>query len=266
MKWFRRIAFTMVALLALGLVSFVFLLAYDLNFAAKASDYTNQGFPAADGSELVGYLAMPEGEGLFPAVIMVHEWWGITPELIEMADRLAEQGYIVFAPDTYRGATTSLVPTALFLRLTVPEERVDSDMMAAYDYLTSLPQVDANKIGVLGFCYGGGVALRHAIENSNLAATVTLYGSTVSDPTAFGALLEKDNPVLGIFGAEDAQIPVAEVEEFEEALNEATIENTVTIYEGVGHAFVNPASIDASGAAAEAWAQILAFLNEKLKA
>jgi carboxymethylenebutenolidase len=266
MKWFRRIAFTIVALLALGILALALLLAYDLNFAAKASDYTNQRYPSADGSELVGYLAMPEGEGLFPAVIMVHEWWGITPELVEMADRLAEQGYIVFAPDTYRGATTSLVPTALFLRLTVPEERVDSDMMAAYDYLTSLPQVDSTRIGVLGFCYGGGVALRHALANSNLQATVNLYGSSISDPTAFGALLEKDNPVLGIFGAEDAQIPVTEVEAFEQALDAAAIENTVTIYEGVGHAFVNPETIDAGGAAAEAWAQILAFLNEKLKA
>jgi carboxymethylenebutenolidase len=266
MKWFRRITLSTLALLALFIASLLVLLVYDLNFAAKASDYSNQRFPAADDSELLGYLAMPEGEGLFPAVLMVHEWWGITPELVEMADRLAEQGYIVFAPDTYRGATTSLVPTALFLRLTVPEERVDSDMMAAYDYLRSLPQVDTTRIAVLGFCYGGGVALRHAVENSNIVATVTLYGSTISDPTAFGSLLEKDNPVLGVFGREDAQIPVTEVEEFEQALVDAEIEHTITIYDAVGHAFVNPSTIDAGGAAAEAWAQILAFLNEELKA
>jgi carboxymethylenebutenolidase len=265
MKWVRRIFLGLGGLILLLIVALVGFVLFDLNFGAHAEDFSNINFVAEDDSALFGYLAMPEGEGQFPAVLMVHEWWGMNAEITEMADRLAEQGYVVLVPDTYRGASTSQVLSALYLRLTVPESRVDSDMWAAYHYLRSLPEVDSSRIGIVGFCYGGGVAMRHAIANSNLVAVVNLYGSTIQDSSAFGALLEHDNPVLGIFGAEDAQISVANVQGFEAALNEAGIENTVTIYDGVGHAFVNPTTIDAGGAAAEAWAQILAFLDVRLK-
>lgn len=266
MKWIRRIFLALFAIITVLILALVATVVIDLNFGAKASDFTNSEFLAEDGSTLHGYLALPEAEGTYPAVIMIHEWWGMNAEISEMAERLAEEGYVVFAPDTYRGATTNLVPSALYLRLNVPESRVNSDVQAAYTYLSSLPQVDASRIAIIGFCYGGGVALRHAIENPNIAATVNLYGDTISNPADFGTLLESGQPVLGIFGAEDAQIPVAEVQSFEAALNAAAIENTVTIYEGVGHAFVNPSTIDTGGAAAEAWAQILAFFETHLKA
>lgn len=265
MKWIRRIFLGIFGLLALLIVAMVGFIIFDLSFGAKASDFSNVNIVAADDSAFFAYLAMPEGEGTFPAVLMVHEWWGMTGEITEMADRLAEQGYVVLAPDTYRGASTNQVLSALYLRLTVPKSRVDSDMWAAYDYLRSLPEVDSSRIGLIGFCYGGGVALRHAVANSNIAALVNLYGDTILEPSELGALLEDDSSLLGIFGAEDAQIPVEEVQGFEAALNEAGIENTVTIYPGVGHAFVNPATIDAGGAAAEAWSQILLFLDAHLK-
>ena len=113
----------------------------------------------------MGYLALPEGEGTFPAVLMVHEWWGLNEEITHMADRLAEEGYIVLAMDTYRGQVTSQVPRAIFLRVTMPEAQIDQDMQSAYEYLISLPQVDAERIGGIGFCYGGGVILRHATQN-----------------------------------------------------------------------------------------------------
>jgi carboxymethylenebutenolidase len=197
---------------------------------------------------------------------MVHEWWGLNSEITEMADRLAAEGYVVLAPDTYRGQTTSQIPRALFLRLTTPADRVDGDMQAAFDYLAALDTVNANQVGVMGFCYGGGVALRHGVSNPAVRATVNLYGDTIDDPAAFGALLAPDaGPVLGIFGAQDQQIPVTRVRAFEAALNAAGIASTVTIYDGVGHAFVNPASVEAGGAAAEAWAQILAFLDGALR-
>jgi carboxymethylenebutenolidase len=265
MKWIKRILLGIggiIVLLILALAGFIF---FDLSFGAKASDVSNINFVAGDDSALYGYLAMPEGEGTFPAVLMVHEWWGLNAELTEMADRLAEKGYVVLAPDTYRGATTRSVPSALYLRLTVPTNRVDEDMWAAYHHLTSLPEVDTSRIAIIGFCYGGGVAMRHAIANSEIVTVVNLYGSTIQEADAFGALLEHDSPVLGIFGAEDAQISVEEVKGFEAALNTAGIENIITIYDGVGHAFVNPTTIDAGGAEAEAWTQILAFLDSQLK-
>jgi carboxymethylenebutenolidase len=165
----------------------------------------------------------------------------------------------VLAPDTYRGNLATTVPGALYLRITTPADRVDADMQAAFDYLAAQPNVDPARVGVMGFCYGGGVALRHAIDNGQIAGTINLYGDTVDEPAAFGALLTSGRSVLGIFGERDQQIPVSEVEAFEQALDEANIPHEVTIYPEMPHAFVNPAGITAGGAPADAWAQILAY-------
>lgn len=266
MKWIFRIVTGLLVLVVLAVVGVGALIAGDGILGKKAADYSNASFTAMDGAQVVGYLARPEGSGPFPAVLMVHEWWGLNGEITEMADLLAEQGYVVFAPDTYRGGTTSLVPRALFLRITTPESRVDSDMQAAYDFLASQQDIDPFNIGVMGFCYGGGVALRHAVINREIAATINLYGEPVVDPAAFGALLEPDaGPVLGIFGEADMQIPVQEANQFDAAMDSAGIINTVTIYPQMPHAFVNPSGIDAGGAPREAWNQILAFFNQHLK-
>jgi carboxymethylenebutenolidase len=87
---------------------------------------------------------------------------------------MAEQGYVVLAPDTYRSPSTAQIPRALYLRLSVSEEQVDSEMMLAFNYLISLPEVDSEHIAVIGFCYGGGVALRHGISNSEIDVTIEI--------------------------------------------------------------------------------------------
>ena len=267
MKWIRRILLGALALLLMMIVGAGALVAYEVSAGAQVSDFTNVSYTAEDGTEILAYLAQPEGEGPFPALLMVHEWWGLNGEITEMADMMAEEGYVVLAPDTYRGQTTALVPRALVLRLGTPEAQIDADMAASFAYLSGLDNVDAARIGALGFCYGGGVALAHAVQNPQIRATINLYGERIEDPQAFGALLLPDaGPVLGIFGEDDAQIPVIEVEAFEAAMNDAGITNTVTIYSGVGHAFVNPSSVAAGGAAEEAWQQMLAFLEAQLKA
>jgi carboxymethylenebutenolidase len=266
MKWIRRILVTLLVVLILVIVGVGALIAYDSVFGKKAADFANVTFSAEDGTELVGYLARPTGDSTFPAVLMVHEWWGLTPEIIAMADTLAEEGYIVLAPDTYRGSTTSLVPRAIFLRVTTPADRVDADMLSAYTYLVSVEDMDVERIGVMGFCYGGGVALRYAVGNPDIAATVNLYGDTINDPQDFGALLTPEaGPLLGIFGERDARIPLAEVDEFEQALRAANITHTITIYPEMPHAFVNPAGIAEGGAPRQAWEQILTFFDATLR-
>ena len=266
LKIIGRALLGLLGLVALAAAAITLLIVIDAQSGVQAADFTNTTFQAADGSTIDAYLAMPEGEGPFPGVLMVHEWWGMNAEITELAERMAAQGYVVLAPDTYRGKTTQQVPRALFLRLTTDDARVDQDMQAAYEHLASLPEVDADRIGVLGFCYGGGVALRHAIENPAIAATINLYGDTPSDPAAFGALLEPDaGPILSIFGAEDNMIPQEEVTAYQRALDEAGIDSTVTVYPGVGHAFVQPDVIDDAGSPHDAWQDMLAFLDAQLK-
>ncbi len=221
----------------------------------------NVEYRAADGSALRGYLAQPAGAGPHPAVIMIHEWWGLNADIVEMADRLAAEGYVVLAPDAYRGQVTGTVPRALWLRITTPDERIAADVDAAYAYLLSLEEVDAERTAALGFCFGGGQSLRMGIRHPELAATVILYGDLVSDPAEFGALIG-GGPLLGIYGAEDASIPLAQVEAFEAALVSAGVAHRITVYPNVGHAFVQPDAIDQPGAAHDAWQEILTFLAE----
>jgi carboxymethylenebutenolidase len=229
---------------------------------------TNITYPAEDGTTLVGYLAQPSDPatgGLRPAVLMVHEWWGLNHEITEMADILAREGYVVLAPDTYRGRLAGTVPGAIFLRVTAPKDRVDADMQAAFEFLRGQQGVDPNRIAVIGFCYGGGVALRHATKNAQIAATVNLYGDTIDTVQGFGVLLTSGRPFFGVFGELDRQIPLEEVDRFSKTLAQTTIPHEVKIYPGVGHAFVSPTAIEVAGAPQNAWDDIKAFLASALK-
>ena len=265
LKWIRRIILSLVGAIVLMILLLVGIVIFDGLIGTEATAYTNVQYEADDGTVLNSYLAMPEAAGSFPAVLMVHEWWGLNGEIVELANQMAAEGYVVLAPDTYRGPSTSQVPRALYLRLNVDEARVDSDMMAAFNYLTSLEEVDVERVAVIGFCYGGGVALRHGINNPDIDVTINLYGDTLGDAGAFGALLNEDaGSVLGIFGGVDPSIPLDEVAAFENALSEAGIEHQITVYDQMGHAFVQPDVINEPGQPKDAWEEILAYLDSNL--
>lgn len=266
MKWIIRIALSLLAAGVVMIVIMVGVIAWDVNFGVSGTDFTNVNYTAEDGTTLNAYLATPDGEGEFPAVLMVHEWWGLNAEIIELADELASEGYIVLAPDTYRGPTAGTVPGALFLRINIDMEQVDSDMLVAYNYLNDLPET-AENIGVIGFCYGGDVAFNHGIANPDIDAVITLYGSTLADTSLYGALLD-DNapPVLGIFGGSDPAFTAEEIDAFDTALDTAGLQNTITIYDEMNHAFVQPDVIHEAGAPQEAWQEILGFFEAHLGA
>lgn len=264
MKWIIRIALSLLGAVIVMIAVVAGVIAWDVNFGVNATDFTNVTYTADDGTILNAYLATPDGDGEYPAVLMVHEWWGLNAEIIELADEMAQEGYIVLAPDTYRGPTAGTVPGALFLRINIDMQQVDRDMLVAYNYLNDLPET-AENIGIVGFCYGGDVAFNHGIANPDIDAVITLYGSTLADASMYGALLNADAPpVLAIFGDADPSIPLDEVDAFETALNAAGIQNTVTIYDGMNHAFVQPDAIQEAGASQEAWQEILRFFETHL--
>lgn len=267
-KWIIRIILGLLGLAALAVIAVVGLIAYDSLFPAQtAADFTNVTYSGPNGITLSGYLAQPSGGQAEPgpAVLLVHEFYGLNGSIVEKADRLADQGYTVLAPDAYRGQTTRLVPRAIWLVLSTPQEQINADLDAAYAYLQGLPGVDPARSGGVGFCFGGSQIMRLGVRQPELAATVIFYGSgLITDPQDLGAL-GQNGPVLGIFGEEDASIPLDEVQAFQDALASRQVPHEVTVYPGVGHAFVSSEALDEPGPAQQAWEQMLAFLDTTLK-
>lgn len=224
---------------------------------------TNLSIPTADGASIRAYLAKPTGPGPHPAVIMIHEFYGLRPEIVGKADALANEGYVVIAPNVFRSGTTNWIPRAIYNVITADNSQIDGDVDAAYQWLAAQPDVQADRIAIMGFCFGGGTALRYSLSNNQLAATAVFYGQPISDPAKLKAL---SGPVLGIFGGADGSIPLAEVEALRQGLQEAGVPNEITVYEGQPHAFVQSMeAIAKGGAQQEAWQQLLTFLEQNLQ-
>jgi len=232
--------------------------------SGRVGDVTNTTISGLNGGPNVrAYLAKPEGEGPFPAVIMIHEFYGLNEAIVSMADLLAEQGYIVVAPDTFRGSSTAWIPRAIYQVIKTKPEDVNTDLDSVYAWLESQADVDTSRTAIAGFCYGGRTSLLYSLHNNKLATTVVFYGSSETDPEVLKTL---PGPVLGIFGGADQSIPLEEVDAFEKGLEAAGIPHQITIYDGQPHAFVHDADgIKAGGAQGDAWNEMLVFLEENLK-
>ncbi len=222
----------------------------------------NTWIETPNGPAVGAFVAQPNGDGPHPAVIMIHEFWGMKPSINGKAAALAAEGYVVVAPDTYRSQVTSWIPRAIYLAMTTDTAQVNIDLDAVFHWLATQPNVDPNRIMVMGFCYGGGKALEYSLHNDRVAATGIFYGTLITDPAQLQTL---PGPVLGVFGETDQSIPVAEVQTFQQALNTAGITNQITIYPGQGHAFIESIEgIRAGGAQGEAWQEFLNFLDKNL--
>lgn len=265
MKLLKRIFLGLLILLA-SLVIFVVgsvLVDYAVG-GERVMALANTIVPGANGEpDVLAYVAKPDGDGPFPTVIMIHEFFGLNESIIGKAEGLADEGYYVVAPDTFRGSTTTWIPRAIYQVISTPPERVNADLDSIYAWLESQPEVADDRIAIAGFCYGGRASLLYSLHNNKLAATVVFYGSPETDPEVLKNL---PGPLLGIFGGADQSISVEDVNAFEAGLQAAGVQHEVTIYDGQPHAFVTDIeSIRAGGVQAEAWAQMLAFLKENLK-
>jgi carboxymethylenebutenolidase len=210
-----------------------------------------------------GYLAAPATPEKKPAIIVIHEWWGVDDWIREQTDRFAKQGYVTLAVDLYRGKATHDPDEAHELMRGLPEDRALADMKAAFDYLASRPDVDAKRIGVIGWCMGGGYALALATNEPRLAATAMNYGHLITDPNAITKI---PSPILGNFGADDRGIPPADVKAFGQELVKYGKLSDIKIYEGAGHGFMNPNNKGGYNAAAtkDAWRRIDGFFEQRL--
>ncbi len=209
----------------------------------------------------IGYLAKPAIDGQFPAIIMIHEWWGLNENIKDMAEKLASHGYVVFAVDLYGGEVATTSDEARQLVGSFDKEQGIKNMNLATSYLQE--QYMPEKIGSIGWCFGGGQSLNLALSNEDIDATVIYYGQLVTEKETLSAI---NWPVLGIFAELDQGITPEMVNEFEDALNDLEITNEIHIYPDVNHAFANPSGDRyAPEALMDAWQKTIEFLEMNLK-
>lgn len=217
------------------------------------------------GNGASGYLSLPAAEGKKPAIVVIQEWWGLDDWIRAQTDRFAGQGYVALAVDLYRGPSTKDPGEAHELMRGLPEDRAIADLKAAIDYLSQRGDVDPQRIGVIGWCMGGGYALALATNDPRPKATVINYGRLVTDPAAIQKI---EGEILGNFGGADRGIPAADVEKFDDELTKYGKLGDIKIYEGEGHAFMNPNNTEGYDAAAarDAWGRIDRFFDRTLRA
>ncbi len=216
-------------------------------------------------AETTGYLAVPDGPGPFPALIIIHEWNGLQDRVRQLADDFADEGYVTLAADLFQGRTGSNRDENMAL---VREAQADQPAMianlnAAVAYLRGRPDV-TGRVGAMGWCFGGGVALSFGLDGDNHEATAIFYGRLVDDPEVVARL---DHEVYGTFAALDQGPSPESVAAFEAALRAAGIENDLHIYDDVDHGFWLRVDQDPevrTAPAADAWQRLKAYLDRTL--
>ena len=219
----------------------------------------------ADDDATVGYLAVPEGAGPFPSLILIHEWNGLADRVREVADAMAAEGYVTLAADLFSGQTGSTPDENRTLTAKTREnpDRVIANLDAAARFLRERDDV-TGRVGTLGWCFGGGVALSYALGGEEHEATAIFYGSLVTDPAILASI---DHEVYGSFAEMDTGIPPETVNEFVSALRAAGVDNDVHIYDEVNHGFWlridgNPELRTEAGL--DAWQRLKSYLSRTL--
>jgi carboxymethylenebutenolidase len=230
--------------------------------------------------EMSTFNYKPEGSGKHPAVIVIQEIFGVNSHIKDVADRFAGQGYFAIAPDLFhRGGKHVTVeyanaPDGMALRGQIPDDGLEADLNAVVAYLKSQPDVDGDKIGIIGFCFGGRVAFYAAAKVPGIAATAVYYGGGIipreGSPAGTPNLLDDaaaiSGPVIGFFGDQDQAIPVEHVKEIEGTLKQLGKDSQINLYEGAGHGFFcDERGSYHEASAKDAWSKTTDFFAKNLK-
>src|SRR5215212_4798614 len=218
-------------------------------------------FPFAGGNT-GGYLATPE-QGSGPGVIVIQEWWGLVDHIKDLCDRFAEAGFVALAPDLYHGKSTKSPDEAGRLMMAMRIDDAERDLSAAVEYLTIQDSTTSEKVGVVGFCMGGALALYTATKNDNVGACVVFYGG---HPKVKPDLPNLHAPVLGLYGEKDRSVTPALVHELERQVKSLGKQIDVKIYPSADHAFFNDTRPEVynAEASADAWQRTIEFLRRHL--
>lgn len=219
-----------------------------------------------EGVQLFAYVAAPEAKEKRPALIVVQEWWGLNDHVKDITRRCAAAGYVAIAPDLYSrfGHVVTKNPNeAGELMNRLKQEDGIKDLMATITYLKTVPEADAARLGVIGFCMGGSYALRLPCETKDLKAAVPFYGQVPNPDTPLQSLA---CPVLYIYGEDDGWITKADVQRLAGALKKYKKPGEIKTYPGAAHAFFNDTRKDVyrPAEAKDAWARAMVFFRQHL--
>lgn len=216
-----------------------------------------------NGRKGTGYLSVPAG-GKGPGLILIQEWWGLVDHIKAMADRFAGVGYVTLAPDLYHGQTTKSPDEAGKLLMALNIAEAGKDMKGAADYLLASDAVTSKKVGIMGFCMGGQLAVYAGMEYPNeIAAVVDYYGihpKVEIDPTRVHV------PILGHFGKQDTSVPEERVRALADSINAAG-GSMVYHYYDAQHAFCNDTrpQVYSPRDAEAAWKRTVEFLGKNVR-
>ncbi len=210
-----------------------------------------------------GYVGRPAGDGPWPAVIVIQEWWGLDNQTESIVDRFAGIGYLAFAPDLYHGELAQLGDSAKATSLVQKYgPSALAELQNVFDALKGHPDCKG-KIGSVGFCFGGRMSLALGLSRP-LDAVCMFYGGGMQQ--LFDQLDKLKAPVLGLFGDKDQSIPVGTVEQFDKLLDQVGVEHEVVVYPNSGHAFFRDRdpSVYKPEAADDAWRRATKFFAKNL--
>lgn len=212
------------------------------------------------------FVAAPQTKEKRPAIIVVQEWWGLTEHIKDIAKRYAAEGYVAIAPDLYSRlghALTTDAGEAGRLMNSLQQEDGLKDLNATVAYLKTVPEVDANRIGVTGFCMGGSYALMLPCVNQDIKAAVPFYGQVPNPDTPLQQLA---CPILYFYGEDDGWITKADVQRLAAALKKYQKAGEIKTYPGAPHAFFRDVdkTVYRPEAAMDAWVRATSFLKQHL--
>jgi carboxymethylenebutenolidase len=213
-------------------------------------------------STIGGYLALPDGAGPHPAVVVIHEAFGLTDNIREIARRFADQGYAALAVDLFSGRNRVLCMARLMTAMlrVAPDRFGIRDLSAALGYLSTVPTIDAARLGAIGFCLGGGLAIAWACTDDRLQAIAPFYGT---NPRPFKAVARLC-PVVGSYPGRD--FTAASGRRLDEALDGYGIPRDIKIYPAARHSFFNQAGrAYQPDAAADSWQRVMAFFDSHVR-
>jgi carboxymethylenebutenolidase len=219
-------------------------------------------FPA-NGETGHGFLALPAGDGPFPGVIVVQEWWGLDDHIKDVAQRFAGEGFVALAPDLYHGRVTKEPDEAQKLMMSLNMGQAGKELTKAADYLASRAEVRGRGIGATGFCMGGGLALTLACDSAHIRAAAPFYGG---NPSPVDKVQNLRGPVSASYAEHDGWITPQVRDELRASLERHSIAHEIKVYPGTQHAFFNDTRSEVydRAAAEDAWKRMLSLFRENL--